>query len=205
MFLVFDLETTGLPVRLRGIGSSGYYPPQHTNRYDKSRVVQIAIIGVDRDYNKLYECEFKVKDVDDLMDSTRFHGITEEILERDGVLFKDIITDIKNVLTDCEGFIAHNADFDMNILCSELIRRGYQDIAETIYKKPLYCSMKRFKNEIGIKNAYGIKYPSLTEFYKWVFGTDAEIKNAHDAMGDTTALIECLQEIKNNKNIDILL
>ena len=203
MYIVFDLETTGLPDRLKG-SATGYYPPHQLDKYDKSRVVQLAYIAVDKDFNELHQNEFKIKGVD-LMDSTRFHGITDEILERDGVSFEDIIEECSGDFTICKGFIAHNADFDMNILCSELIRRGYKELASLIYKKPLICSMKRLKNVVGIKNNYGIKYPSLAELYRFCFGQEAVIENAHDAMADTSALVECLKETLITKNINVLM
>lgn len=203
MYIVFDLETTGLPERARKASGSEYYSPSMLDKYEKARIVQIAYIGINHNFDKICQGEYKVKNVD-LLDSTKYHGITYDILEREGISFDNIVEGIKEHFTDCEGFIAHNAEFDMNILRSELIRRQYIEFANVLYNKQLICSMKTFMNNVGIHNKYGIKYPSLTELYKFTFGQDTIIENAHDAMVDTLALVECLKQIKLQKDINIL-
>ena len=48
----------------------------------------------------------------------------------------------------------------------------------------------------------GYKWPKLTELYRFLF--DKEVENAHDALGDITATMECFVELHRRKKIVII-
>lgn len=198
--IVFDLETTGLPfMKTR----TEYHDYRQLDKYSRSRVVQIAYACIDSNYNILYEKEFKIKDVD-VMDSERFHHISQRELEEKGHRFDKVIDEIMTDFESCDTLIAHNINFDINVLCSELFRRGFTEFAASIRKKTLICTMLRLKHHVNVCNAYGVKYPSMLDLYRFAFGGDAEIENAHNAYYDVMALVRALKRIKEDKNICLL-
>lgn len=198
--IIFDLETTGLPLTK---GWNQYYSYMELDKYENARIVQIAYMCIDDNYEIISEKQFMFPDID-LRDSEKIHGISREYLNKNGVLFEDVIDEIYNDLKDCDNLIAHNINFDINILSSELYRRGHVSFASMIRKKKLICSMILLKDVVGIKNKYGIKYPTLTELYKYVFGQDKEIENCHNAKYDVLALYECIKNLRFYKNLDII-
>ena len=59
MALIFDTETSGLPLSEKGYG---YFPLYtETAKYDTSRVVQVSYIIADENYNKLEESDTIIK------------------------------------------------------------------------------------------------------------------------------------------------
>jgi DNA polymerase III epsilon subunit-like protein len=199
--IVFDLETTGLPVMK---SRSEYYDYKMLDKYDNSRVVQIAYSCVDLNYNVVYSRDYMIKGVN-LNGSEKFHGITEDILKKEGYVFDDIVNNMYYDFMKCDILIAHNAKFDYNVLLSELYRRGYVDFVLMLMNKDLICSMNGFKNIINKKNAWGgVKYPSLTELSKFVFGDDYEIENAHNAYYDVKALVDSLHVYKDVTGFDLV-
>lgn len=198
--IIFDLETTGLPLTK---GWNQYYNYMELDKYEKSRIVQIAYMCIDDSYNIVCEKQFMFPDID-LGDSEKIHGISREHLNKYGVDFEDVIDEIYTDFKDCKNLIAHNINFDINILSSELYRRSHQSFASMIRKKNLICSMILLKDVVGVKNRYGIKYPTLTELYKHVFGQDKEIENCHNAKYDVLALYECIKNLRFEKNLDIM-
>lgn len=198
--IIFDLETTGLPVMT---DKRKYHDYKMLDKYDNSRIVQIAYTCVDDNYNVLYERDYKIKGVA-LNGSEKYHGITEDVLEKHGLVFNDIVNNMYYDFAQCNTLIAHNADFDFNVLLSELYRRGYVDFTLMLINKRLICSMHGFKNLVNKKNKWGgVKYPSLTELFKFVFGDDYEIENAHDAYYDVKALVDSLRTYKLVTNFDL--
>lgn len=200
MHIVFDLETSGLPIMRN---RNEYFNYSIIDKYNNSRIVQIAYMAIDNDYNILYSKEFKVKDVD-LRDSTKFHNITQQDIQESGKDFDAIVDELMSDFKESTSLIAHNISFDINVLCSELYRRGYKEFASMIIKKPIVCTMLRLKNIINVTNSYGVKYPSLADLYRFAFGSEACIENAHNAHYDVLALIQSLKEIKEVKDICVL-
>lgn len=199
--IIFDLETTGLPLKK---SRSEYYNYKILEKYENSRIVQIGYICIDEDYNVLYEREYKIRGVD-LKGSEKYHNITENILEREGYEFECIVNNMYNDFMRCETLLAHNLSFDYNILLSELYRRGYINFVEMLKTKGKICSMIRLKNEVNKIGSWGgVKYPSLDELYKHVFGDDYEIEGAHDALNDSRALLDSLRVLKNVNGVDII-
>lgn len=199
--IVFDLETTGIPI-MRSYNE--YYDYKDLEKYERSRICQIAYMCVDDDYNIISEKEFKIKGID-VGDSVKYHNLTNDILEKHGRCFKDVIKEIYEDFNNCKSLIAHNINFDLNVLSSELYRSGYLKFSSMIRKKNIRCSMLILKNRVCALNKYGkVKYPTLTELHQYAFGNDIEIKNAHNAYYDVLALVESLKELKRNHGICIL-
>ena len=100
---------------------------------------------------------------------------------------------------------AHNSNFDLNILKSELHRYGLNDILNEVNKKTIVCTMKETKFIVNIPDKYGvgIKDPSLAELYKAI--NNENISNAHNAKYDVINLQKTIKKLfelgKFKKNI----
>ena len=77
--------------------------------------------------------------------ASKIHGITNEISEKDGVAFIDFANYFSNSLDFVDTIIAHNINFDFNVLCAEFYRYGLLDIITKLESKTQICTMKKYK------------------------------------------------------------
>lgn len=216
--IIFDTETTGLPnYKCRGI-KPDYI---NAAMYSTCRMVSISWIVADAadadastdasasapapaptKYPVYYIVKPEGSTEQSTPESIAIHGITHEMAMERGVPFGTIIdhlfADINRALSVTSSttgpvrLVAHNLDFDFNILCSELYRRGMLErIAEL---KPLkkFCTMLEGQKLMGVS-----KWPKLAELYRYVTNGE-EITNAHNAMYDTIHCHRCYTELVSN-------
>ncbi len=196
-YMVFDTETNGLPV-CKSFGC--FFPYNLTDKYNKSRVVQVSYIIANDNWDKLEESDTIIKADNFKIENHQFHGITNEISEKDGIPFVEFAKQFSNSLDHVHTLVAHNIDFDFNVVCAELYRYGLLDIIQKIESKALICTMKRYKYVVcaKFKHSTDIKYPSLKELY--TFATGEEMKNHHNSMYDTINLLRAVKMIESNSN-----
>ena len=192
--LFFDVETTGLPPR----GTR----PSEFQRFDGCRVVSIA--WVLRDKGTIYSQKYAVSDPgidDETIGAESIHGISREIVDKYGSPVENVIHEFMDDVRKSDLIVAHNMDFDQNVVASELFRMGCKKDADDLLGHNALCTMKSTTNLVKAKNKYGSnKWPRLEELYKFLFGSSFE--NAHHAMCDVDALVRCyyvLQEKYNKK------
>jgi DNA polymerase-3 subunit alpha len=196
MALIIDTETTGLPERVNpNIRINPNY--KNINKYDNCRVVQLCFMLCDENLQKIETKNYIIKKNGFDINNSEFHGITNEISNNNGIDFNIVCNDFLNYLTKISHIIAHNIDFDINVLKSELFRIGKQNIIDEIDKKILFCSMI---NTTNIVNCNG-RYPSLAKLYK--FSTNNDITNAHNAEYDVINLHEALVCLQNQNKLFI--
>lgn len=186
--LVFDIETTGLPER----NGNKYFPFYESKRYDSARIVSIAFKS---DVEEKY---FIIKPTFPINNS-HIHGITYEMAQETGVSFDLVIDYLTSIIDKVDTLVAHNIDFDYNILLAEIHRfcpHNGSPSQELIYKlkqKKQYCTMKESIMVCKIKNQYGkFKYPKLIELYGYYFN---DTFNAHNALEDTRATAKCYAKL----------
>jgi len=181
MFLILDIETTGLPDQpARNI----YYEYKEVERYNKSRVIQICMQLCDSEKKLIKEIyEYINNGVEIPEEAKEIHKITEEKC-KGGKKLVELESDIYYILRNCEIIIGHNINFDVNVLAAELYRNHQEALARILFYKKRFCTMNRARD-------YNIKKykPRLTELYKILF--DKEIEGAHDAKNDVEACKEC--------------
>ena len=115
MYLFFDVETTGRPPNMNA--------PLNDFR-NWPRIVQIAWVKYDQNKNEIERKVYVIKpqgfSIPD--DVVKIHGITTEYAMEVGVDISSVIKElIENVKTS-EVLISHNAEFDIKIISSELLR-----------------------------------------------------------------------------------
>jgi DNA polymerase-3 subunit alpha len=204
MYLIFDLETTGLPEKKEpGKFASEYCDYRDNSKYDSARIVQIAWQLVDAKGAELSRHNYIIcRKSPDLTKfdicNARFHGITNEIADKNGIQFVDAIRVFAKDLSKCDMIIAHNIQFDYNVLMNHLHRFGIFDILKQFEKKKQYCTMMQSVNVVKLPLSWTgrfYKTPSLAELY--IFYFNEMFGGAHDAQHDVEACKKCFLKLNN--------
>lgn len=173
LFFVFDIETDGLIV-------------------DKSypNIVQISWMIIDFDgvvhkkNNLFINCDFNENS-----SAFKINKLKPELIKQLGKepieAYQIVINDLKH----CKTLVAHNIDFDYDVLFNEFKKYNLKNIP---HDKGKFCTMKWGQKELA-KEDENIKYPKLTELYKHLF--NHEITQLHNANSDVIILSKCFKEI----------
>lgn len=184
-FLIFDVETDGLP-------KSKYAFPEEVNNWP--RVLQISwllfdksgdIIDFDNSYLK-YHGHVPEK-------ATEKNRITDEILLEKGQDHQVVWNKFIDAVRNSKALVSHNIDFDLPIVEAELIRNGY---GKHLSGKKTFCTMKTGTNYCRIPSPYGsgYKYPTLEELFQELFyagSTNFKLGGLHDAQIDVAVAAKC--------------
>lgn len=184
MFLFFDTETTGLP-------KNKYAPLSDLHNWP--RLVQIAWLLADEEANEVESTEYIAKPDGFTIprEATKIHGITTEMALQNGVDLNSILTAIVSSIRSATFLVAHNIQFDGNILGAEFLRAGRPNFLESKEQK---CTMKASTNYCHLPGPYGYKWPTLQELHMKLFGQS--YKGAHQALVDVRACAACYFELK---------
>lgn len=190
--ILFDLETTGLPSRA-GLRFGEYHAYTDTPKYNEARIVQISYMLCDCDLNMLSMHDYVINSCGLFtITNSHIHGITDEISRSSGEDFDDVMSRFEDALRGATTIVAHNADFDVNVLKAELHRRDKIAMLEELCKKRVVCTMKACKSVVNILNIYNRqKYPTLKELYE--FATDKLMQNAHNSKYDVLNMHEAIK------------
>lgn len=182
MALIFDTETNGLPI----CKSYSEFPCYtDLSKYNSARLVQISYILTNSSFNNLEESDDIIKADSFKIENTQFHGITDAISLNKGIPFVDFAEKFNNALDFVDTIIAHNLNFDINVLRAELYRYNLLDIIIKLDSKKMICTMQYTKYIVcsKFKSGTGIKDPSLKELYQYF--VKKEITNQHNSKYDT--------------------
>lgn len=199
MALIIDVETIGLPQR--GTLPFGENPPYNQlNKYDGARMVQLSMMLCDEYLEQIEMFDFIIKRDGFNIENSNFHGITNEISTEKGHSFSDVALILSSQLKQVSHIIAHNANFDICILKSELHRSSMNSIIEEINSKQILCTMNLTKPIVKAKNQYNkLKEPSLAELYKFVFNKN--IENAHNSNYDVINLHSSIKQLYDTRKL----
>lgn len=174
MRLIVDTETTGLPPRHQK--RSGAIDPSQFLEWDNCRIVQIAWVVIDIEGTIIKKADYVIKPTFFIIpdESTAIHGISQEYANTHGVEIKKVLPEFIEDLDMCDTLIAHNIDFDYNVILAELFR--YNIDRSTMKTINRYCTMRKgsMPNE---------KWKRLGELYKKYFG-NAPTLIQHRAFND---------------------
>lgn len=185
-FLIFDLETDGLPkARNKNYTEVDNFPEilQISWCYCNSNLSDRSLINEDY-YDKYLEYHGSKK---------IFYSphITSELLSTKGRPHNEVINDIKTILEKTDWIISHNIDFDINVLFAFLhkndaMKASYLDINT-------FCTMKKGTNICAIPNKWSkhhFKFPTLKELYTHYLKKDMDSELAHNSKYDTECLVD---------------
>ena len=181
--LVFDIETNGLP-------KSRKYPFNFTN-FDNARMLELAYVIINTEGEIVKEVSHLIKhDIEINIQNSHIHGIDMDMIQQYGANIEEVLDQLHINLENVDTIVAHNIEFDFNILLSELYRK-YQKYMKTIgllYTKNKVCTMMKGKKYMRIP-----KFPKLVDLYKHIFNEDYEQK--HRALDDVMLCTKCYIEM----------
>jgi len=193
MYLFFDTETNGLPKNFKAPA---------TDLDNWPRVIQLAWQLYDEDENLISEnCTLIKPDGWTVPEDSEFHkehGYTNENLQENGVELKGVLQKFVEDIDKSKYMIAHNMDFDRNVVSAELIRYSVRPNV----KPEKVCTMKESTNFCKIPNTSrwgGYKWPTLIELHQKLF--DEGFDGAHDALEDVRACAKSFFELKKREVI----
>jgi DNA polymerase-3 subunit epsilon len=189
MYLIFDIETTGL-IKCEKFN---VYPHFADNeKYNPARIVQIAWVVLDQNFDTIDKKTYIVKRDNFNITNPAFHGITNKISNVEGTLFQIVMLDFYEALKRSSMIVAHNILFDYNVLLNHLYRYNMQCIFEEFFLKQKFCTSFESTNLLQLPMSFTTKYykyPSLQELYSFYF--KKKIVNAHEAEADVKACADC--------------
>jgi DNA polymerase-3 subunit epsilon len=192
MFLTFDTETTGKP--LRGI------PPWAAGQ---PFIVQLcAELSKDdgtpvSSFNCLIKPEgWKISD-----EAFGVHGISQDACEKVGVPIKTALSMLRWMMRPAFRYVAHSAEFDLDRIEAEIHR---QNIVWDLDRRPAFCTKIGMMDVCKLPHTNGrkwagqeFKWPSLQEAHTHCFG--AEFAGAHGAIADVQACKRVFLWMRENK------
>lgn len=155
--MVFDVETTGLiPKR----------PQSTTLETIKScpYILQLCFVLYDMDKQEIIRKFNSYVDVDDSVEIspkiTEITGIVRETCKSRGIPIQDVLTEFYRAYQSCDVIVAHNIDFDKEMIMIEVMRNYqkmysngcenpsilFNEIHNVVYSKHLYCTMRYGKD-----------------------------------------------------------
>lgn len=123
-------------------------------------------------------------------DSIKIHKITEQYAHQNGHKLYDVLNDLANDLIITDRVVAHNIEFDKNVLFNAY--RWRLDINPWhFWPKDETCTMEKARGELKLPSKYSTsryKSPSLTELYRHTF--KKEPVDMHNSKNDVAALAD---------------
>lgn len=121
------------------------------------------------------------------------NGYTQENNEADGLPMTQVLDMFTASLSVSDTMVAHNMNFDYNVLGAELIRYG----VHTGRKLNRLCTMQSSIDFCRLPSKFHgqYKFPRLEELHMKLFNESFE--NAHDALADVQACMRCFFELRS--------
>lgn len=205
--LVFDTETTGLPPR--NLKKTGKWWLQYPN------IVQLSWILYDTEKQKILLLGDNIIKLDGGKlipeESTAVHRITNEMMNEHGISIQDALVKFNLAYEACDYLIAHNLEFDKQVMIAEMHGNGMVPIFD-LMNRPEVCTMKSNIDfcKIERKNRYGkvyYKWPRLEELHYILFKQTP--KDLHNAINDVLICLRCCvyqtfnQDIRTDSHIHL--
>jgi DNA polymerase III epsilon subunit-like protein len=174
-YIAFDFETSGLPRGRRNTKVT----PETLNLFDSCRAVSLSAARFSHRGRliKTFDAIIKPDDFTIGPDSTAIHGISHEKALKEGRPFSEVFGDFMEFIGPrTKTLVAHNAQFDVSVLQSEMLRHGipHDHIDDLVFRCTLELYKERFMGTI-----------KLTKLYADIFGE--EFDNAHNSLADSIA------------------
>ena len=184
MYIIFDTETTGFPIKWNA-------PFTDTNNWP--RMVQLAWIIYDENGSEIKRRNYIIKPEGFIIpqESIDIHRITNERAHAEGHDLKEVLLEFSQDLLEHSYLIAHNLTYDENVVGCEFFRK---EVENNLYKIKFIDTKELGVDFCQIQGSRGFKWPSLTELHTKLFGVG--IVGAHDAIVDVEALGKCFFELK---------
>ena len=198
--LVFDTETTGLPINKPQVSDVNKWP----------HVIQLSHILYDTDNNIIIDCYDDIIKLDDNVniseESIKIHGITRSQSKRKGIDLCDALDKFNEILLKADIIVGHNVSFDIKMIMVELKRNNKEQLFSNSqgYGIKEYCTMKKSVNICKILKTKEngdtyYKYPRLSELHINLFKTHPN--GTHDSMADVLICLRCYCKLVDNNDV----
>ena len=186
--IFFDTETTGLPKSWKKDALTA--PDNWPDLVSIAWWIFESRELVKKEYHIIRPDGWTISD-----GSIEKHGITQESALAHGDPLADVLAIFQEDLAGAGHVIAHNMNFDKNVLFNAYQWRLDQDPTHFWHVAAEFCSMKKSTAELRIPSKFGRpgdlwKWPGLDELYSATFGR-APPADAHNADRD----VDVLQQI----------
>lgn len=182
--VILDTETTGLP---KDRWTSALQAP---NNWPDIVSVAWSVFENGEKINSRYS--LIIPEAWDIpAESTKIHGITYDKATKHGSLLTDILWDLAEDLKAADAVVAHNLEFDRNVLFNAYYWRMEWN-PNSFWPPTEFCTMKAAEPELKLPLTYQsqkkkYKSPNLGELYKATFG-QAPPEGAHNSQRDVEVL-----------------
>jgi DNA polymerase III epsilon subunit-like protein len=194
--LVFDTETTGKPPKVPVLKETvGLWP----------YIVQLSFLLFDTETYKYQQFDHVIKVPDEIeivQEVVAIHGITKGRNRKIGYSFTDIYKIFEVCEQSCDLIVAHNANFDLNMLRAECLRNA---IPFTV-TRPTYCTMWATTRMCKLHKPSNInplskdyKWPSLKELHFFLFQEEAT--GLHNSLIDVIVCLRCYMKVMHKVDI----
>ncbi len=181
--VIFDTETNGLPLNWKrdGITEANNWPD----------LVSICWMVYENGQHKYTEyCIIRPDGWTINDESAAIHGISHAMANAVGRPLAEVLQKFKTDIKDCTKLVAHNLNFDSNVMQSAYKWRLKEDPSNWWPTHAHFCTMLTATDELKIPSPNGYasyKWPKLDELYKATFNEEAPA-NAHSADRDVDVL-----------------
>lgn len=189
-YLIIDTETTGLPPYCKVQNSRKIASPiKYLKHWDDCRIVEFAWILYDDFGMCLKKENYIIKPNNYIIpnESSNIHGITQDIAIKEGIEMEFALSMFASDLVEANYLVAHNMDFDYNVLLAEWLRYTPSTV-EYLINIPKICTMKDFLNP-------NERWPKLADLYYKC--TNKPFFQQHRALGDAMACASILFKLIN--------
>jgi len=205
--LIFDTET------------NGKIPKQYQSNDELPHILQLSYViynVVTNRVEEVFDTYIKVKsNVEIPQETIDINGVTREICEEKGIHIIKALCHFYNAFISCDCVVAHNYEFDSQMINTEIERNltmieKYAPYCKNIFNPSMgvysYCTMKVKKsaeicNDVRVKRGdKTIGWPKLIELYQCLFQETPE--NLHNSIVDVLVCMRCYLKVRYNKDID---
>jgi len=186
MYLIFDVETTGLPKN---------YNAPITDTDNWPRCVQIAWQLHDELGNLIENKDYLIQPdgFNIPFESQKIHGISTQLIQEKGILLKEVLAHFNEVISKTTFIVGHNVGFDLSVMGCEFYR---MDTETFLNSKPTLDTLSEITAQLcQLPGGRGgkFKYPTLSELYQHLF--ESPFTEAHNATADVEATTRCFFEL----------
>ena len=187
--MIFDTETTGLPPKNRQCMDPAQWP----------HIVQLSYLVYDTEADKIQSFKDVIISLGTHIplpdESVAIHGITRTISLTKGIDIRVALFDFKIMLMECGKCVAHNYDFDSNVLQIEARRHNM-----ALYFPSPFCTMRISTNLCKLTHPTGgYKWPKLLELHEHLFHRAP--KNTHNSKIDVIVTLRCYHMLTHNEDL----
>jgi DNA polymerase III epsilon subunit-like protein len=201
--LVFDTETTGLPVSYNS-------PLSDLSKWPF--IIQLSYIVFDTIKKEVLAFKDHIIKLDDncliTPESIAVHKITRERSQQDGIPIQIALEEFSTIIATVDIIVGHNIVFDKNMLTVEFQRN---QLKNSLYRDgipvPEFCTMIQtvdkcklpFQNKRKYNSQRDYKWPTLTELHYHLFNS---IPNGtHNAIADVMICLRCYVYLQDSYDV----